>query len=714
MALALACAMLYTALSLTIPILLSKAIDNSIVPNGDPLWPYVAGVLVLSVVRFAGQLHAPLRHRQDRRAHRGAHARAARPGLPEFPRAFYDRHPTGQVVSRATNDLFPIRYFIGWGMVQGAQSAMMIVGAGIVLGFVNLRLTIIAGLTMPLIGLVAWLFAHRVMPISRRVQVRKGDVTEAADEAVVGIEMVQAFGREDDVRDRFGGKAEAVREVVLEQAGVESHHLPGLFFLPSLSIASVLYFGGRDVINGDLLIGQFVLFNTILLQLAWPLESLGWIVNLAQRALASAGRSFAWIDGSSGCRPRPAATEPAGPQPVRFRACGSPTAGGGGAARGRARGEGRRVVAVCGATGAGKTSVLNLAARFYDPSAAACCWATATCASWSCTTCARPCRWSPSGRSCSRSRCGTTSPLPAPTPPGTRCWRRAGRPALADFVDDLPNGYDTLIGERGVNLSGGQRQRVALARALLAGSGAIVMDDPLSAVDTATERRLLAQLRPALRGRTVLLASQRLSTVRSPTARWCCATAASSSRAARPNWPCLAATSPSCSETRRWPRSAHTGLVRLEPLPAGQAAAGGAAGAGGHRPGRRPDRRLAAGAGRHRQRHRPATSATLTEVVVSTYWGGGRLGPQRHPHPRAGRDRPGIVLGLRRDLFDHLTALSLRYFSEQRAGWIIARRPATWTRSRTRFRRGCRRWPPTWCCCRWRSRPCSWSTGDWD
>ena len=134
------------------------------------------------------------------------------------------------------------------------------------------------------------------MPISRQVQARKGDVTEAADEAVVGIEMVQAFGREDDVRGRFGDKAQGVRDIVIRQAGVESQHLPALFFLPTLSIAAVVFFGGRDVINGDLTIGQFVLFNTILLQLAWPLEALGWILNLAQRAIASAGRSFAWLE----------------------------------------------------------------------------------------------------------------------------------------------------------------------------------------------------------------------------------------------------------------------------------------------------------------------------------------------------------------------------------------------------------------------------------
>src|SRR5207248_3350579 len=122
-------------------------------------------------------------------------------------------------------------------------------------------------------------FARRVSPLSRQVQERKGDVTEAADEAVVGIEMVQAFGREDDVRGRFGDRAEAVRSTVLRQAGVEARHLPGLYYLPSLSIAAVVYFGGRQVIGGHLSIGQFVLFQTLLLQLVWPLEALGWITN---------------------------------------------------------------------------------------------------------------------------------------------------------------------------------------------------------------------------------------------------------------------------------------------------------------------------------------------------------------------------------------------------------------------------------------------------
>ena len=514
--LGLACALAYTSLSLAIPALIQRAIDHAIVPgHTSRLWPYVAAIMALSLVRFAVNFT-----RRSATARIGVHIEARMRELLydaylSFPRAFYDRHSTGQVVSRATNDLYPIRYFIGWGMVQGAQSAMMIIGAGIVLTLVDPRLTLYTGLSMPLIGFVAWLFAHRVMPISRLVQTRKGDVTEAADEAVVGIEMVQAFGREDDVRDRFGDKAGQVRDVVLRQAGIEARHLPGLYYLPGLSIAAVVFFGGRDVIAGNLSIGQFVLFNTILLQLAWPLESLGWITNLAQRALASAGRSFAWIDGVERLpETDEPETLPPGPLAVEFVGVHFAYGDEDEVLRGfELSVPAGQIVAICGATGSGKTTVLNLLPRFYDPTAG---------------------RLLLGGIDASEVRLEelraavsvvTQKPVLFSVPLRDNLligrpdapWHEvlaASRAAGVDaFVDDLPDGYDTMIGERGVNLSGGQRQRVALARALLRGGGVIVMDDPLSAVDTTTERELLATIRPALAGRTVLVATQRLSTV---------------------------------------------------------------------------------------------------------------------------------------------------------------------------------------------------------
>jgi ABC-type multidrug transport system fused ATPase/permease subunit len=395
------------------------------------------------------------------------------------------------------------------------QSVMMIVGASIVLVVVDARLALYTAIAMPPITVLALRFARRVSPLSRQVQERKGDVTEAADEAVVGIEMVQAFGREDDVRGRFGGKAMAVRDTVLRQAGVEARHLPGLYYLPSLSIAAVVFFGGKQVIGGHLSIGQFVLFETLLLQLVWPLEALGWITNLAQRALASAGRSFAWLDGIAPL-PEPAAPRhlPGGPLPVRFEAVRFAYGGETEVLRNLDLAvDAGEIVAVCGPTGSGKTSLLNLLPRFYDP------------------TGGRVVVGGVDTREVKVAELRTSVALVTQRPVLFSALLRenltAGREdakwedvlaaceaaGVDAFVDELPQGYDTLIGERGINLSGGQRQRVALARALVTGARVVVLDDPLSSVDTLTERRLVRRLRPALVGRTVLVATQRLSTV---------------------------------------------------------------------------------------------------------------------------------------------------------------------------------------------------------
>ena len=512
----LACALVYTTLTLSVSVLIQRAIDHAIVPKHvGALWPYVLGILALSLARFwinftrrfatariGVRLEAQLRQMLYE-------------GYLGFPRAFYDLHPTGQVVSRATNDLFPIRYFIGWGVVQGFQSAMMITGGVIVLALVNPRLTLYSAVATPLIGFVAWRFAHLVMPISRRVQAAKGDVTEAADEAVVGIEMVQAFGREDDVRGRFGAKAASVRNIVVQQAGVEAQHLPALFYLPTLSIAAVVFFGGRDVIDGNLTIGQFVLFNTILLQLTWPLEALGWILNLAQRALASAGRTFAWLELVQRLpEPEHPKALPAGELSVVFEgvhfAYPDEEEVLTGVDLALDPGE---IVAVCGSTGSGKSTLLNLLPRFYDPTAGRVLLGGVDLRDV--------------GLAEVRANVAVITQRPILFSITLRENLIAGRPdvpwdeveamcaaaGVADFVPDLPNGYDTLIGERGVNLSGGQRQRVALARALIAGARVIVLDDPLSAVDTHTEHDLVGRLRPALAGRTVIVAAQRLSTL---------------------------------------------------------------------------------------------------------------------------------------------------------------------------------------------------------
>jgi ABC-type multidrug transport system fused ATPase/permease subunit len=514
--LGLVCALAFTGLTLAIPIIVQRTIDDAIDgPDRSLLVPYLAAIVVIAALRFGVNFN---RRYATARVGIAVEARM-RSMLYEaylrYPRAFYDRHATGEVISRATNDIYPVRYFVGWGVVQAIQSMMMLVGAAIVLAVVNPVLALTAALAMPPVAILTYMFAHRVFPISREVQRRKGHLTEASDEAVVGIEMVQAFGREDDVRDRFHGRAEAVRRETMRQASVEARFLPGLIFLPTLGIAAVLYVGGRQAIQGELTIGEFTLFVTLLLQLVWPLEALGWIINLGQRATAAASRSFAWIDGIEPMVERADPVPlPDGPLPVRLEDARFRYATGSEVLSGiDLEANPGEVVAVCGATGAGKTSLLNLFPRFYDPTAGRVLLGDVD---------ARDVALAELRRSVA-----VVTQKPVLFSIRLRDNLLAGRPdadwsdvldacevaGVAAFVDELPDGYDTLIGERGVNLSGGQRQRVALARALIANARVLVLDDPMSAVDTETERHLVESLRRAVRGKTVLISGQRLSTV---------------------------------------------------------------------------------------------------------------------------------------------------------------------------------------------------------
>ncbi len=430
-AIGVAFALAFTLLSISIPLLIKQVIDEAIVgPDDELLLPYLAAIVLLATLRFGVNFS-----RRFATARVGIAVEARLRGMLyhaylTYPRAFFDRHATGEVISRATNDIYPVRYFIGWGVVQGIQSAMMITAAAIVLVAVNARLALFAALAMPPIAVLTFVFAHKLFPISRLVQAKKGHLAEATDEAVVGIEMVQAFGREDDVRTRFLGRAEAVRHETMRAASVEAYFLPGLLFLPSLGIAAVLLFGGRDVISGELTIGEFMLFITLLLQLVWPLEALGWIINLGQRAVASAGRSFAWLDG---IEPLPEPVEPKalpeGPLQVRFEDVHFKYGREIEVLRGVDLAvEPGEIVAVCGPTGSGKTTLLNLLPRFYDPTSGRVLLGGVDTRDVSVRSCGQRLRSLRRSPSSSPSCCARTCSRRGPTPTGRRCSPRARQP----------------------------------------------------------------------------------------------------------------------------------------------------------------------------------------------------------------------------------------------------------------------------------------------
>jgi ABC-type multidrug transport system fused ATPase/permease subunit len=511
-------ALVYCVLSLVIPLLIAVTIDHSIIDHRYPLAPLLGAIGVLAVVR--AWVNVRRRYATSRV---GIEIEARMRELLyeaylRYPRAFFDRQPTGQVLSRATNDLYPVRYFVGWGVVQAVQSSMLIVGTGVLLAVTNWQLALWSALPMPLIAVVAWRFGHRVAPVSRAVQARKGDLTDAANESVVGIEMVQAFGRGQVVRDRFADRSAAIRTEMLRQARLESIYLPPIFYLPSLSVALVLLLGGREVIHGTMSYGELALFIQLLLQLVWPLESIGLILDLSQRALAAAGRTFAWLDRIP-LLPEPPTKQwrqssSDRPSVVRFDEVHFGYPDGLEVLRGvRLCVEPGEVVAVCGRTGAGKSTLLSLVPRLYDPSRG---------------------RVTLAGVDLRAMRLEEVRTAVAVVTQRALLFTEtlrenlvAGRPDASDleielacrragvsaFLDLLPDGLESVIGERGVNLSGGQRQRVTLARALLSPAPVVILDDPLSAVDTEAEREIVNGLRRGLQGRAVLLATQRLSTL---------------------------------------------------------------------------------------------------------------------------------------------------------------------------------------------------------
>lgn len=507
----------YSVLSLVIPFLVARAIDDSIVTHKEPLAPLLVAIVVLAALRYL------LNYRRRYATSRVGIAVEARmrellfAAYLRFPRAFYDRQPTGQVLSRATNDLYPVRYFIGWGVIQILQSAMFIVGTGVILVATDPALALWSALPMPAIAYVAWRFGHRVAPISRAVQARKGDLTDAANEAVVGIEMVQAFGREDVIQERFKHHSMAIRQEMLRQAAVESTHLPPVVYLPSLSVAIVLLIGGQQVMDHTLTYGQLALFIQLLLQIVWPLEALGAVMDLAQRALASAGRSFTWLEQiplSPEPTARQAAKLPSAPPAVSLREVRFAYPGGSEVLSGVDLDvHADEIVGICGGTGSGKSTLLSLITRDYDPTGGSVQLSGVDVRALTLKT-LRDAVAVVSQRAVLFSESLRANLLAGRDSADDEAILRACRLAgLGAFVRELPDGLDTLIGERGVNLSGGQRQRVALARALLKDAPAVILDDPLSAVDTEAERAIAQSLREGLRGRAVLLSTQRLSTL---------------------------------------------------------------------------------------------------------------------------------------------------------------------------------------------------------
>jgi ABC-type multidrug transport system fused ATPase/permease subunit len=428
---------------------------------------------------------------------------------------FYDRSQTGQLMSRATIDLQSVRFFLGYGLIFFAQHIVTIVVVTAVLFLYSWQLALVALAITPVIALTAYRYSRVSHPVLRDVQQTLGDVATVAEESITGVHVVKSFAQEDRRAARFADAANTVFRKTLAANRQRATYIPLLTFLPLIAQALVLLAAGRMVISGSLSLGAFFTFNLLLAMLVMPLRMLGMWIGQAQRAVAAGERIFEILDEPEEVADRHDARQlPPGPGHVVFdsvRFGYDPTrpvleavsldvpAG--------------RTIALIGPTGSGKTTLATLVPRFYDTTQG---------------------RVLVDGvdvrdlvRRSLRREIGVISQDPflfsasirdnialgMPDAP-TEAVEAAARAAQAhEFVLELPHGYDTVVGERGITLSGGQRQRLAIARALLIDPRILILDDATASVDATTEAKIRAGLREVMRGRTTIIIAHRLSTI---------------------------------------------------------------------------------------------------------------------------------------------------------------------------------------------------------
>jgi ATP-binding cassette subfamily B protein len=508
--------LLWQAGAVSAPLVVKYAIDHGIV--GHDHHTLVIWLLVLLAVGLLEVCAGAFRHLYAirNRAHSDARVRdAIFAHALRLDASYHDRVGPGELLSRASSDsqhvarmMDAIGHTIGY--------ALTVVAVAIVMLVLDPSLALIVLIPVPLVSLGAWLYSRRYDAGTRLLQDSWAQASTLVEETVSGIRVVKGLGAGDALEGRFRRRSDEIMGRALHLARLDAVFIPVLEMLPLLGIATVLWFGVRQVISGDLSVGSFVAFNAYVVMLVWPLRVLGQRVTTLQKALAAGGRITEVLEAE------PRLLEPRHPveleRPVR----------------GDVQLEGIRFghegdhavldgldlhvapgesMALVGATGSGKSTVAGLLARLYDPEDG-------------CVLI--------DGHDLRTLRLADVRRVVALVFEETFLFSesvreniRVGRPdandedvrraaelaGAAEFVANLPDGYDTILGERGFSLSGGQRQRVAIARAILADPAVLVLDDATSAVDATKEHEIRAKLAEVMQGRTTLVIAHRPATI---------------------------------------------------------------------------------------------------------------------------------------------------------------------------------------------------------
>src|SRR4051812_42407921 len=497
-----------------IPYLVGRTVDE-IRRGGDNLWPLALVVvaaallrLVFSVIRrlVAGRVSLGVEYDLRNRIYSHLHA---------LELAFFDSQQTGQLMSRSTVDLQSVRFFLGYGLIFMAQSALTIlIAAGVMLA-VNVDLALVSLAPMPFVIWVASRYGRRNRPASQEVQQRIAELTAEAEENVSGIRVVKAFAREQRQLRRFDQAVRRVFDQSMVSARLRAFYSPLIGFLPQLGLAALLLVGGRQAIDGTISIGDFVAFYGYVLLLTSPMRMLGIALGMAQRAVASGARVFEILDREPQLVAAPDAEPlPEGGGHVELRDVSFAYDGGEPVVRDVnldvAPG---RTVALVGPTGSGKSTLVLLIPRLYDVTEGSVRVEGVDVRSLDPASLRREVAVVSEDAFLFSASLRENIAYARPGAPDSKVVEAASRAGLGELLDSLPDGLDTLVGERGLTLSGGQRQRVAIARALLSEPRILILDDASSSVAATTESQIKAALREVMEGRTTFVIAHRLSTI---------------------------------------------------------------------------------------------------------------------------------------------------------------------------------------------------------
>ncbi len=505
----------WAAGKVTVPQLTKYAINHGIELNGS-LWKW--SVLIACAGVFIGVLSGLRRYmafRESRwaetllREKLFAHVLGLHIG-------YHDRAQTGQLMSRASSDMQQVQGFIVMIPIT-LSNVVQILAVTTILFFTDPILATVALLPLPFVNLAARRFSHRIHPAVLAVQVEQAQLASVVEESVSGVRVVKGFGAEQVQYDKLAKEADDIKRESLKAAGIRSSFLPAIDLLPALGLVAVLGVGGHRVIDGHLSIGDLVAFNVYLTLLVWPLRNIGMIIALGQRAAAALVRIQEVLSTESQVtdpvKPLSLPTqEPTGAVQFEHVQFGYDpaypvlrnfnfTIGAG------------ESIAIVGATGSGKSTVTRLLLRFYDTDSGHVFLDGID---------VRKLRLHDLRQSIGVVFEDTL--LFSDTVSANIAFAKSGASRLDieraailsgahDFILQLPNGYETTIGERGFSLSGGQRQRIAIARAIISDPRVLVLDDATSAVDPSKESEIREAMQTVMSGRTTIVIAHRPGTI---------------------------------------------------------------------------------------------------------------------------------------------------------------------------------------------------------